>query len=210
MSVSTGSNSDASAEKKGRRKQADRRGELIRIAASLFAAKGFKATTIRDIADAAGIQSGSLYYHFDSKESMVEELIQHYWTSLLAGYRDVVGAGLGATETARGLIRTSVVLLDECELALRLMLNDWTYLSEIFPVMEEYLEESQAMWIETLERGIASKEFNASVDPVIAYRTIMSSVSGTARWFRPGGSLTVEQLADEMSAVFLDGVVARP
>ena len=209
MSVSTGRNHSASTEKKGR-KQADRRGELIRIAASLFAAKGFKATTIRDIADAAGIQSGSLYYHFDSKESMVEELIQHYWTTLLANYREVVAADLGATETARGLIRTSVVLLDECELALRLMLNDWTYLSEIFPVMEEYLDETEAIWIDTLERGIASKEFNPSVEPVITYRTIMSSISGTARWFRPNGPLTAEELATEMGDVFLNGVIARP
>jgi TetR/AcrR family transcriptional regulator, cholesterol catabolism regulator len=208
MSTST-SASTSTNEKKGR-KQADRRGELIRIAAHLFAQKGFKSTTIRDIADAAGIQSGSLYYHFDSKESMVEELIEHYWTTLLANYREVGEAGLGATETARGLIRASVLLLDECELALRLMLNDWTYLSEIFPIMQERLDECRAIWLDTLDRGIASEEFRSSIEPIIAYRTIMSSINGTARWFRPGGSLTVQALADEMSAVFLDGVVARP
>ena len=44
-----------------------RREELLAIAASLFAERGFKNTTVRDIADAAGILSGSLYHHFDSK-----------------------------------------------------------------------------------------------------------------------------------------------
>ncbi|KRF00966.1 hypothetical protein ASG88_11240 [Nocardioides sp. Soil777] len=187
----------------------DRRGELIQIAGKLFAEKGFLATTIRDIADAAGIQSGSLYYHFESKESMVEELIRDYWSTLLEHYRTVIDADLGATETARGLIRASVLLLDECELALRLMLNDWNYLAEIFPFMEERLEECRDLWLDTLNRGVSAGEFNPSVDAVITYRTIMSSVSGTARWFRPGGKLSVEALADEMAAVFMDGIVAR-
>ena len=56
----------------------DRRGELLAIAAGLFAEKGFKNTTVRDIADAAGILSGSLYHHFDSKESMVDEILRSF------------------------------------------------------------------------------------------------------------------------------------
>ena len=199
----------ATAAGKKARNGVDRRGELVLIAGKLFAEKGFLATTIRDIADAAGIQSGSLYYHFDSKESMVEELIRHYWTTLLEDYRTVVDADLGATETARGLIRASVLLLDECELALRLMLNDWNYLSEIFPFMEERLEECRELWMDTLQRGAASGEFSPDVDAIITYRTIMSSVSGTARWFRPGGALSADKLADEMAAVFMNGLVAR-
>ena len=47
---------------------ATRREELLQIAGALFAQRGFKNTTVRDIADAAGILSGSLYHHFDSKE----------------------------------------------------------------------------------------------------------------------------------------------
>jgi AcrR family transcriptional regulator len=55
--------------------KASRREELLAIAAELFAQRGFKNTTVRDIADAAGILSGSLYHHFDSKESMVDEIL---------------------------------------------------------------------------------------------------------------------------------------
>ncbi|MDJ0113374.1 helix-turn-helix domain-containing protein, partial [Rhodococcus erythropolis] len=62
-------NSDESNGKSGRRD------ELLEIAAGLFADRGVRATTVRDIADAAGILSGSLYHHFDSKESMVDEIL---------------------------------------------------------------------------------------------------------------------------------------
>ena len=59
-----------------------RREELLAIAAGLFAERGFKNTTVRDIADAAGILSGSLYHHFDSKEAMVDELLDSFQTEL--------------------------------------------------------------------------------------------------------------------------------
>ena len=59
-----------------------RRDELLAIAAELFAERGFTNTTVRDIADAAGILSGSLYHHFDSKESMVDELLDTFQTEL--------------------------------------------------------------------------------------------------------------------------------
>ncbi len=56
----------------------NRRDELLGIAATLFAERGFRNTTVRDIADAAGILSGSLYHHFDSKEAMVDELLDTF------------------------------------------------------------------------------------------------------------------------------------
>ena len=52
-----------------------RRDEIVALAGEMFAARGFAGTTVREIADAAGILSGSLYHHFDSKESIVDELL---------------------------------------------------------------------------------------------------------------------------------------
>ncbi len=193
-----------------RASSSDRRAELIQIASELFAQRGFLATTIRDIADAAGIQSGSLYHHFTSKESMVEELLDDYWTKLLERYRAVVESESEPTEAARGLVRASVLLLDECALALRVMLNDWTYLSETFPFMEESLGECQTIWLDVLQRGIDAGALSAEVEPTIVYRTVMASVSGTARWFRPDGPVSVEKLADEVATLFLQGIAARP
>ena len=51
-----------------------RRDELLGLAAAMIAERGLRATTVRDIADAAGILSGSLYHHFSSKEEMVDEV----------------------------------------------------------------------------------------------------------------------------------------
>ena len=53
----------------------------------MFAERGLRATTVRDIADSAGILSGSLYHHFKSKEQMVEEVLRDFLDWLFARYR---------------------------------------------------------------------------------------------------------------------------
>src|SRR4051794_28627972 len=68
----------------------ERRAHLVRLAGELFAEKGFRATTVREIADAAGILSGSLYHHFDSKESIGDEILSAFLDDVLAGYRAAV------------------------------------------------------------------------------------------------------------------------
>lgn len=187
-----------------------RRDELIQIAGRLFAENGFHVTTIRDVADAAGIQSGSLYHHFTSKESMVEELLSEYWERLLAGYRQVAESELDATLAAKQLIRVSVTLLDDCANALRIMLSDWSYLAKAFPFMEESLQECQDIWLDVLRRGQEAGAFNPHHDAKVVYRTIMASISGTTRWFDPRGTMDVDALADRIAELFMDGINARP
>src|SRR5205085_3545202 len=91
----------------------DRRAELLDIAAGLFAERGLRATTVRDIADAAGILSGSLYHHFDSKESMVDEILRGFLDTLFARYRGIVAQDLGPRPTLEAIVVASFEALDE-------------------------------------------------------------------------------------------------
>src|SRR3954454_5274025 len=84
-----GAERDAAASNGG---SSERRHALVEIAAALFAEQGFKATTVREIGDAAGVLSGSLYHHFDSKETIVDEILSSYLDSLMQTYREIVGS----------------------------------------------------------------------------------------------------------------------
>src|SRR6186713_1372870 len=89
-----------------------RRDELLRIAARLFAEKGFRATTVRDIADAAGILSGSLYHHFDSKESMVDEILSSFQEELFGQYDEILASGDDARTRLERAVRVSFDAID--------------------------------------------------------------------------------------------------
>src|SRR4051795_8431632 len=91
----------------------DRRAELLSIAARLFAERGLRATTVRDIADAAGILSGSLYHHFDSKESMVDEILRGFLDALFHRYREIVAQDLGPRTTLEAVVIASFEAIDE-------------------------------------------------------------------------------------------------
>lgn len=58
-------------------------GKALDAALELFSSQGFRATTMRQIADRAGISVGNIYHHFPKKESLYRELIERYWQSLL-------------------------------------------------------------------------------------------------------------------------------
>src|SRR5271165_3831115 len=87
--------------------RSDRRSDVVQIAAELFAQKGFRATTVREIADAAGILSGSLYHHFDSKESIGEEILSSFINDVLADYRDAASSDGSPREVVEQIVRST-------------------------------------------------------------------------------------------------------
>src|SRR3954465_4455975 len=89
-----------------------RRAELLALAAELFAEHGYVSTTVRDIADAAGILSGSLYHHFDSKESMADEILGGFLDGLFGTYEEIVQAGLGPRKTLEAIVIASFEATD--------------------------------------------------------------------------------------------------
>src|SRR6188768_1431941 len=90
-----------------------RRDELLGIAAELFASKGFRNTTVRDIADAAGILSGSLYHHFDSKESMVDEILRTFQDELFGRYDEILASDADPRAKLEQAVRVSFDAIDQ-------------------------------------------------------------------------------------------------
>src|SRR5437660_10748241 len=94
--------------KGSRSNDSERRSELLALAARMFAERGFRATTVRDIADEAGILSGSLYHHFDSKESMIDEILSTFIGKTLASYDAVIAEKLRPKEAFERLVNVSL------------------------------------------------------------------------------------------------------
>ena len=84
-------------------KASKRRDEILQVAAQLFAAKGYEETTIREIGDAAGILSGSLYHHFQTKEEMLHDLLRGF-ILMIPEYQAIVDRGEGTRETICAMI----------------------------------------------------------------------------------------------------------
>ncbi|WP_131740371.1 TetR/AcrR family transcriptional regulator [Actinomadura roseirufa] len=186
----------------------ERRDHLVRLAADLFAEKGFQATTVRNIAEEAGILSGSLYHHFDSKESIVDEILAGFFGEIMPAYRAVVDEGADARTTVAGLVRVAFGTLEPHRAAITVMQNDWNYLKgmERFAYLSKSEDEVERMWVDALRAGQADGSFRADIDPKLTYRMIRDTVRVAVRWFRPGGGLNAQGLADHYLKVMFDGI----
>ncbi|MEK2474958.1 MULTISPECIES: TetR/AcrR family transcriptional regulator [Streptomyces] len=186
----------------------DRRRELLDTAAEVFAAQGYNATTVRQIADAAGMLAGSLYYHFDSKESMVDEILAAFLDELWAGYDAVLEAGLGPRETIEALVTESFREIDRHRAAVAIYQKEARYLATQprFGYLTESRRKFERAWLGTLERGVAEGVFRADLDLRLAYRFLRDTVWVAASWYRPEGRHSPEEIARQYLAMVLDGI----
>jgi AcrR family transcriptional regulator len=185
-----------------------RRSELLAIAAQLFADRGFKNTTVRDIADAAGILSGSLYHHFDSKESMVDEILSTFQEELFASYDAVLASDADARAKIEQAVRLSFQAIDQHPFEVAIFQNEADYLGTFarFGYLAERNAQSRQVWLTLLEEGIGTGALRADLDLDLTYRFIRDTVWVAVKWYRPGGPLTHDAVADQYLTILLDGI----
>lgn len=177
----------------------------------MFAEQGLRSTTVRDIADAAGILSGSLYHHFDSKESMVDEILRGFLDDLFDRYHEIAAASLTATETLRRLVIASFESIDARRNAVAIYQDEAKRLAaqERFGYIAERNSEFRELWHAVLQRGVDDGEFRADLDVELAYRFLRDTVWVAVRWYRPGGPMTVDDIAGQYLSIVLDGMLPR-
>jgi len=190
----------------------DRRSDILASAAELFARKGVGATTVREIADAVGMLSGSLYHHFESKDAIVAEILTGYLRAIQDRYAAVLASGKGPADSLHDLVVTSLQVASEQPQATTIYQNERPYLRER-PRFADVLAgaaDIQRTWLLVIEKGVAEGTFRADIAPRVFYRLIRDAVWLSVRWHHPAGEYPTSQLADDITAVFLDGFSARP
>ena len=187
---------------------ASRREELLRIAADLFATKGFRNTTVRDIADAAGILSGSLYHHFDSKESMVDELMRTFQAELFAAYDEILASTDDARSKLERAVRLSFETIERRGAEVAIFQNEAATLGQLerFGYLAERNRQSRDVWVSLLTEGVESGALRSDLDITLTYRFVRDTVWVAVRWYRPGGPHTATEVADQYLTILLDGI----
>ncbi|MGY0019856.1 TetR/AcrR family transcriptional regulator [Streptomyces sp. YJ-C3] len=192
--------------------RAARRAELLAVAADVFAELGYSATTVRVIAERAGLLAGSLYYHFDSKESMLEEILRSFLDALWSGYDTVLGdAALGPRETLRALVTESFREIDRHGPAVAVFQKEARQLAaqDRFAFLTDAQRGFEDAWRTTLERGVTEGAFRPDLDVRLAYRFLRDTVWVAASWYRPGGRHTADAIAGQYLSMVLDGISVR-
>ena len=187
---------------------ATRRDELLELAATMFAERGLRATTVRDIADAAGILSGSLYHHFSSKEEMVDEVLRGFLDWLFDRYQEIIDTEPNPLERFKGLFMASFDAIEDHHAEVVIYQDEAKRLSAHprFGYVDDLNKRQRKMWVDVLTEGIAQGYFRADIDVDLVYRFIRDTTWVSVRWYQPGGPLTAEQVGRQYLSIVLGGI----
>jgi AcrR family transcriptional regulator len=188
-----------------------RRDELLELAATMFAERGLRATTVRDIADSAGILSGSLYHHFKSKEQMAEEVLRDFLDWLFARYQEIVGGEADPLTRVSGLFMVSFEAIEHRHAQVVIYQDEAKRLSSLpqFGFVDTRNREQRKMWVDVLKQGVAEGCFRPDLDVDLVYRFIRDTTWVSVRWYQPGGPLTAEQVGRQYLDIVLGGITAE-
>lgn len=198
----------ATAERSPTRRKSGRREEILQIARTLFADKGFESASIREIGDAAGILSGSLYYHFATKDDMLDELVRPFVLPLLKHYEVIAHSDADAPARLRQMIQFGLQNLVQEPDLLKIVANDRKFFakSERFSYVEEAWQDIFQIWYGVLQDGVRQGQFRSDLNLHITLRMIIELLNGTVDWFRPDGRFTIEQVIETQIELLFGGL----
>ena len=176
----------------------------------MFARKGLQATTVRAIADAVGVFSGSLYHHFPSKDAIFDEVLRRYLEEIRARYAVVLASGQRPADCLHDLVVTSLAVAEEQPHATAIYQNEAQYLRETpgFSDIQMAAAGIQQTWLQVIEAGVADGSFRDDIPAWVFYRLIRDAVWLSVRWHRPDGPYSTGQLAQDVTSLFLRGFAA--
>src|SRR5215510_6053655 len=153
--------------------------EIITVAARLFKEKGYRATTLEDIAAAVGMLKGSLYYYIQSKEELLYIVVREPVRQIYSKLEEIVNSDAP--------IKAKIA---------QALANHMT----LFP------QHYQRLWAALLQQGIDAGELRNDLDVKVTVYAILGMCNWVYRWYNPEGKLSAEAIAAIFTTLILDGL----
>jgi AcrR family transcriptional regulator len=188
---------------------ADPRQEILRTAARLFQQQGYDATSMNDVAAALKLSKGGLYHHFQGKDEILFDLMNHAMDITEQRVIAPVKAIPDPEQRLRALIRRHItVVLSERDREITVMLHENHPLS---PALRKRINARKKDYVHFLENLIAevqaARGSKGRVTPRAAAFALLGMINWIYQWYRPEGELGEESLVEQYTEIFFQGAL---
>ncbi|MDK9704188.1 MAG: TetR/AcrR family transcriptional regulator [Sulfuritalea sp.] len=184
--------------------ETNRRADIVRAAGRLFHEKGYSATTIRDIAGAVGMRSGSPFYHFKTKHDMLRAVVLEGLSAISIAVAEAANSGQSPRDTFEAMLRAHLGQLlgvEGRDFAATLLQEsrhlDAGVQAELVALKDRY----EAMWQKALKD--LKKAGLLADDSRVARLFLLGALNWTVQWYRPDGPRSVDQIARQLADLVL-------
>lgn len=185
---------------------ANRKEQIMHIAAELFSRKGYPATSMRDIAEKMEMEAASLYNHIASKEEILYTICFSMADRFITAIDEVNDIYFNGEEKLRLAVKNHVKILTDSRPEAQVFLREWRHLNdenlEAFIALRDRYEKG----IETiLQTGMDENVFQV-VDKKFAALNVLSSVNWIVEWYKPDGKMNPVEVADKLCDFMFTGL----
>jgi AcrR family transcriptional regulator len=186
------------------------REDILDAAAQIFSQKGFHAASMQDIAQAVHLQKASLYYHVASKQEILVDLLDRALDLLIERISAVLQQPIPPDEKLRKAMSTYLNTLAEyADLSAVLLLEHRSLEPEMHSRHVPRRDRFEGLWRDLIREGKDAGIFTCA-SPSITARALLGVMNWTITWYRPGGSLSADEIASQFADLFLSGLLIRP
>lgn len=174
------------------------RGRLLDCTAQLFRQKGYERTTVRDIAAEVGIQSGSIFHHFATKEDILKAVMSEALVYFTQRLQEAIEAVTSPEEKLFACILSELefTVADDTGAVMSVLITEWRCLSQEH--QQTILKQRAAyekLWMKVLNDAVSAQLIEGDV--FILRRMLAGGIHWTTTWFQPDGKMSIEELAQE-------------
>jgi AcrR family transcriptional regulator len=184
------------------------RQDILRSAAQIFRRKGFHGTSMQDIADAVHLQKASLYHHIESKQEILLAILDEALDTLIADLQPIVDSELPPAEKLDAAMRAYIDrMTHNADLAAVLLLEHRSLEPALRDRHVTRRDRFESLWRQIIRQGVQQGVFRP-VDEAVTCFALLGVQNWLITWYREGGRLNPEQLADQFVDLFLRGLSA--
>ncbi len=180
-----------------------KRDEIVKTASRLFKERGYKSTTLAQVAEVAGVDRATMYYYVGSKEELFREGVQDLVDKNAAKAQRIFKAkDMDARQKLTQLVETLMCSYEEHYPHMYVYIQE-----EMHQVSGDTSEWAQAKLV---EEGMAQGVFRRDIPASISVNALFGMLNWTHRWFKPGGKRNAQQIADYFCEIFFTGMLPQP
>ena len=187
-------------------KNGSRKDVIVRKAATLFREKGYKAASMRDLAEAVGVEAASLYNHIKSKSELLHELVFNVANRFVLKIDEIESEPISSLKKMEKILRFHIVEMIYNYEEVYVSDREWKHLSD--PYLSNYQNQRRVYrkrLAAIIEEGIRNKEIKPIDAPTVVL-IFLHAVSGIESWHRSTKKISAEELELNMVAILIDGL----